>query len=361
MKRRSLVLIAAVAGSVAFSVAPALASSTPVWSIAKTDSAGTALNDVTATGPSDAWAVGADYINSSGLISPVVTWWNGHSWKAITLPAGIRKQSEAYATGVAATSAKDAWVEVTVVPLTAGAGQLHYLLHWDGSAWNREVTSTYAVSLVAVNSKDYWGFYLGESWHFNGTTWTESAMPDVVVSAVATGGSVWALGSSASGMQIRHLVAGKWQAAKLPDIKLPTGESLGPESITADNAKDVWADAVIGNGASGAVYGVVLLHYNGQAWTRVSIPYTMHPLGDALLAPDGSGGVWLVVQPTNQKQYVYHDHSGHWTSILTPAAKDAVSYLSSLAWIPGGTSAWGVGSENVGPSTTYGIILKYGP
>lgn len=126
----------------------------------------------------------------------------------------------------------------------------------------------------------------------------------------------------------------------------------------------MWADAYLSQGM-GIANGTVLLHWNGRAWSRISVPYPTSQPGP--LTQDGHGGVWLSgygTASTNFRAYLYHDNGGHWSRVAVPAAASSTTQLSALSAIPGGHSVWAAGESlpNPNPSgTSQGVILKYGP
>jgi hypothetical protein len=136
---------------------------------------------------------------------------------------------------------------------------------------------------------------------------------------------------------------------------------MQPADVVAITPSNVWADAFLSAG-QGVAPGVVLLHWNGKAWSQVKVPYpTVEP---SSITQDGHNGIWLSAYgSTNFKAYLDHDSNGHWSQVAVPAVKGSTTQLSMLSRIPGTSSVWaaGITYPNQNPNgISQGIILKYG-
>ncbi|HXA62832.1 MAG TPA: hypothetical protein VNW94_27105 [Streptosporangiaceae bacterium] len=122
----------------------------------------------------------------------------------------------------------------------------------------------------------------------------------------------------------------------------------GPEygGIFARSARDVSVALVVKRAS--------LLHWNGTTWVESRVPGE-----NPLLAPfasDGKSGFWSGA--LNGR--IYHYQAARWTSTPTPTAKGGHGMqVGSLAWIPGTTSVWGLGSVANDLADT-SVLLKYG-
>ncbi len=83
---------AAIGAGIAATVAGALGSArattvtTTPWRIANVlESSTGGFRSVEATGPNDAWAVGALYNGTSNPTAPLLAHWNGHAWQTATV------------------------------------------------------------------------------------------------------------------------------------------------------------------------------------------------------------------------------------------------------------------------------------
>jgi hypothetical protein len=223
--------------------------------------------------------------------------------------------------------------------------------------------SGHLYTIVALSSANYWAFGQTSSWHYTGSAWLSAAGPAEVQTAAAAGGSVWTLGyvfsPAGDSLLAEHLVAGKWAVVATPTFP---GDSAVAFSVTATSATNVWVIAWLVPVSSGSA-SILVLHYNGTAWTHVGVPAAdgNFPLS---IASDGSGGVWLSTSELSSSpaSYAVHYAGGMFTRITLPAATGRISTANTLALIPGTRSLWGSGVEgNPAATAINGIILKYGP
>jgi hypothetical protein len=147
------------------------------------------LASVSVTSAHDAWAVG--YYEKGGINRTLIEHWNGTAWKTVPSPnAGPRASANAL-TGVAATSADNAWA---VGSYSSGATGGTLIEHWNGSAWkivpspnaDGAALSSTLLAVTVTSARDAWavGWYvaLGRSWslteHWNGTAWSRVPSPN---------------------------------------------------------------------------------------------------------------------------------------------------------------------------------------
>jgi hypothetical protein len=98
------------------------------------------LNGVSATSASNAWAVGTEEIPGVSATSgsyTMILHWNGNTWARVSSPNPFCATCDSL-TGVAASSAKNAWAVGT---LSAG-GEI-VILHWNGTRWASSTSATY--------------------------------------------------------------------------------------------------------------------------------------------------------------------------------------------------------------------------
>jgi hypothetical protein len=200
-----------------------------------------ALAHVATFSAADAWAVGANTGAAGG--SPAATHWDGTAWTSVATP--VLTNLNLTMTAIAGSSGHDVWAVGTAqssgyhhqvrhsvamhydgtgwtaatVPDTSGLVSLSVdsatdawalgldgsVLHFDGTSWT-VVThqSMGAATIAATSASDVWigGVWTGSSWavaHYNGSTWTTSAIPsgiDVFSGAAAVpGGRLWIAGA----------------------------------------------------------------------------------------------------------------------------------------------------------------------
>jgi hypothetical protein len=333
--------------------APLQASTVPGWRITQTLGPNITIYGMAATSPANAWAVGNTLTGDVG--GPlVVRHWNGTVWDPISIPALFDKSGDGYEPVVAGTSATDMW---TAGYVPAGNINSHaYLLHWNGSAWNRQIElagkDSNVVSIVAVSPSDYWAFGYSDSvskrWHFDGKSWTELASPSSQAeSASAYKGSVWALGSNASGssLVLQRLSGKNWVTVKVPLAGVSPGSFVSADAIQVDGPDNVYLLADV-NGI-----WTDIIHYDGHTWSRPHPDVSLSLYN--LVASDGNGGVWVIGSLGVNYAYHYSLATNRWSTASFP---DLDPY--AVQWIPGTQSVWGGGQLYSSPY--HGVIVKYG-
>ena len=150
---------------------------------------GTRLSGIAARSPSDVWAVGQFY-SAADADQPLILHWNGTAWSRAALPGAGSKTEELY--GVTATSPSNAWA-VGLGPCIGPSGNCPsktLTMHWNGRSWKvvnsmsvsdqtdrnslTGVAATAASNVWAVG--DYFPAAEGEPFYqmlqqWNGTSW----------------------------------------------------------------------------------------------------------------------------------------------------------------------------------------------
>jgi hypothetical protein len=240
------------------------------------------LSAVTEITPKDAWAVGGYCTkNCAGAVSITngysILHWNGTAWRlaATGACAGLN--------GVSGATANDVWAVGACFPSVL-------LLHWNGAKWVRlrpaglGVANLMAVS--AVSTKSAWavgtiwsaklGGYTTLAMHWNGRAWSREVSPTI--------------GGRAGGSALTQ--------------------------VTADRANDAWAVGqycASGCGSASEVERVFVLHWNGRAWVRSSLP---------LSSGFASASAFQALSPTNAwllgftlTSHVASPFLLHWTGV----------------------------------------------
>ncbi len=226
------------------------------------------LNAASASGPSDAWAVGRITKvnkNESRITTFLAFHWNGTSWVSTTTPA---------------INGSDLLSVADVNPADAYAVGLGGALQWNGTSWTGfavpapgGATPALLNAVAAGGANDVWitGMYYDNATatdepftaHFNGTAWTSVPVPvnggQFFGMTVVNADDTWMVGySSAGGSLIENWNGSSWQVVPSPG----TGGLL---SVTATSATNVTAVGGNGQGAS-------VLNWNGSAWSTVAVP-----------------------------------------------------------------------------------------
>ena len=159
------------------------------WSAVTSPNPGSTTNGlagVSALSPSDAWAFGGYFSDSTNSGDTMIAHWNGTAWSTVTTP-NPGYGDEAY--GMSADSASDAWAVGSYLTHTTGAAQT-LILHWNGTAWstvtspNPSSGSNALYGVSAESASDAWavGYYRNDTTsaydtlilHWNGTAWSKA-------------------------------------------------------------------------------------------------------------------------------------------------------------------------------------------
>ncbi|AGZ42855.1 hypothetical protein AFR_22925 [Actinoplanes friuliensis DSM 7358] len=313
-----------------------------------------ALLDVSATGPSDAWAVGYQD-DVYGRVSPhpyALLRWDGRTWSQRQLPENSLTMSS-----ISAASPDNVWTGGTDNTQSA------YAAHWNGSAWQAfrpfGILGGQIVSDVEARGGN--ALLAGGDSHallaeWNGTDFTEITVPGTDtwyggLNAVtrATDGSAFAVGSwnvDDAGYPeplVLQRTDGSWKVAALP--KIPTARLL---DVWARSATDAWA---VGSTDYDGVPKPLLMHWDGSTWQRVTTALTTGTLSS--VAGDATGTVWVGAYDYPKSLFLRY-RAGKWTTVQGPPSP----YLSAIANIPGTSSFWAVGQDSDTAGSIFSVIER---
>ena len=326
-----------------------------------------ALNEAVAFGPDRAWAVGADAVGREAPGFPLVLRWDGTAWQRQSLP-GIGWQGELLS--IAATSPTAAWA---VGRDSAGAARL---LRFDGIAWS-ESRPPRGVVLTRVVAGG------GETWLIgsrdgaqvllrrDGQGWREVPAPPGAVHGlhILAADDVWAAGATDSGAAVAHWNGQAWQQTIVDGFP-----RSAVSSVLAVSPTEVWAGGTAGfvGGPPGRPIPPLLVRWDGQAWSRVTVPTDFGSISS--LAPDLSGELAWVAVARSQKwgppgsspplvpgpDFLARNGES-FTEYGEPAvAGEGDSRTLRLAPVPGTATVWSVGRAD-GPEGTFAPrILRFG-
>lgn len=322
------------------------------------------FSDIAATGPDDAWAVGAPPCCAGD--NRRLSHWDGTRWQDVTLPAPPPTVETPFLSVVRASSPTDVW--------TFGGGSRGPELaafggHWDGTDWQTtEFEAGVRIQDAAVlGPADVW--FVGTkdtetgsspiAEHYDGTRWTSMAMPGVAnaMSAVSAN-DIWAVGEPGGrAVGAMRWDGRSWRTVKLPKPSLGPGVFMSPGAVLAVGPRDVWASAVLGKD-EGVWPGPVLWHWNGKRWTLVRI----NAPKDAVyqMASDGAGGLWIVSSHVSPSAALLHYSHGRVTREAAPVGSAENAQIMSVALIPGTRSVWGVGILDAEDSWA-AAVFRYDP
>jgi hypothetical protein len=280
----------------------------------------TLLLDVSVVSTCTAWVVGES--DSPGPVATtLVERWNGTSWKIQSSPS---PQNQASLSGVAATSARNAWAV--------------------GASFD-----TRSNTLV-------------ERW--NGASWQVVPAPDpgtsarlTSVAAVSTS-RAWAVGQRVAGGVARTLierwngVAWKVQSSPNPG---PTGSNQILNAVAATSTTNAWA---VGYRSKGVLAGLVILHWDGAAWKAQATPHPADPVVLTDVTATSPTNAWAVGYRSHGAEdftYVLHWNGLSWKVQSTPNVGG--STLSGI-WSTSGSNAWAAGAgTRAGHSVT--LLLRW--
>ncbi len=287
---------------------------------------------VVAPGQHDAWVFGGT--NPGAVSSPVAEHWNGHTWRAARLPAGLGS----FISAASASSPANVWA------VSSFGG---YVLRWNGSRWSvarRWRPGTGAACVTVISPADVWLFGAAtrtgqrtSAWNYNGRGWTSVPSPHhpACPASAVSPRDIWAITAAPGRGLVEHWDGRAWNQVITGSVL--AGTQL--DDVVAVSCRSVW---VLGNSPAGTPAGrVVLAHWNGLTWRRFTAPGQAMP---RRLAPDGRGGIWVTATTLGartESRLLHLSRSGRWTQ--TDITHGLGNALSDLALIPGTSSLWGSG------------------
>jgi hypothetical protein len=290
------------------------------------------LLGVSGSSASDIWSVGLDLV-SKGRTFPLIEHYNGSAWSLV--PSAAPTQLGGLA-DVAALSPANAWA---VGSGRAPGGPL--VEHYNGTSWlivpTALTTGGDLAAMTAVSANDIWAVGnqpgtaganpVGLAMHYDGTSWTQSALPAPSVPAgglwelsgisAASGSDVWAVGywSSADGLSqhviVEHFNGTSWSLTQAPDLgpNYPINVASG---VAALSPTDVWA---IGQSSPGnQTFATLVEHFDGTKWTVQPAPsMSGNFLSFAGLVSTGPGQLWATGARIPNGSGVFQTATAHYS------------------------------------------------
>jgi hypothetical protein len=309
-----------------------------------------------AAGPGGtAFAVGTD---SSTSLVPLSMKWNGKSWQKVTVsaPSWSALNTVAFAPG------GTAWAAGT----TGLSRESTLILRWNGKAWTRVASPGTGTVIGLGFTASANGWAVGSNGaktlilHWNGKTWSSS--PAAVAAApppptrfstagglagvaAASASSAWAVGHAGTGspkVLMLHWNGSKWSRVTSPRVLTGPGELA---AITVVSAKDAWAVGYTGTFTTTASTRTLLLHWNGTAWSQVTRPAPVAGALSGVTATASRG--WAVGYVPNG-----HNFPNSLALRLSGATWSRASISGGIelvgAAITGTNAAWAVGYNEQG-------------
>jgi hypothetical protein len=242
------------------------------WSVSSSFPAAiatTVTTGVTDIGPADAYATG----NNSTIPRGHLAHWDGTAWSAVTVPLPPNAPTNTTLDAISASGPSNVWAVGTF--LNSVTEQFdNFAIHFDGSKWAVAATPVNAGSLHALQANspsDVWAAGSSTSngtliEHFNGTAWSVVPSPSPGARAALGGlttsnaaNNVWAVGSFTPAGSINpQTLTLNWNGTAWTQVPSPdpaTSDGVGAVSTLPGNAI-VWA--VGETGQSGAFNPLVL-------------------------------------------------------------------------------------------------------
>jgi hypothetical protein len=286
---------------------------------------GLTLFDLDMLSPNDGWAMG-----DNNLVGPLsraaVVRYHAGQWQVVPtpLPAGAHGKATVEYNNMIMTSPEDGWI---VAQFEGGADTFNYVLRLQHGVWS-----------VASDA------FAQAVWQLNG--------------AVIQGGTVWGYGATGLHLNtgggkpypvIGRYVDGTWQPAHLTTALSGLTGSITSMSALATN--DIWAVGQAPYGGNNADYRPLVLHYDGNSWSQVTLPDGMQgkPWSTDLLVMVSSHEGWIWGKDYSRDQQLgelllLHYLNGSWQRV-TALPKNLSAGVQSPAF---GGEAWGIGYYDVG-------------
>jgi hypothetical protein len=315
------------------------------------------LADVATADPDTAWAVGHELKGRLAPGDPLILRWNGSTWRKEALFV----HWTGALTAVAADSPRDAWAVGGEDPLQRG---LPHALHWNGFTWKdvtfpSDTSSDVQLSgVAAVSPSTAWIAGSGpggtpEMLRWDGATLTQVTLPIAtgrLDSVRARGPSdVWAVGaqttSAGTTPLILHFDGTAWHTLPSPAVGAPAQfhDVLPMPDGTAWAVGEYQVNSFFG------IPGFLLEHWDGQEWTRISLPSS--PIGalTKITADDQGNPEWISSVQFGVRTSVYlHFDGTAWQQVTGPAVPNvAANGQIRIAHVPGTTITLSAGSATL--------------
>lgn len=239
------------------------------------------LRDISGTSSTDVWTVGSFEATPAGNMRNLIMHWNGNAWQIIPNTDLSISLNDVW--GVSAIAPNDVWAAGMQNNYANTRSQL---LHWNGTTWTHtflpNITGgSYLFSIDAITTNDIWavGGQAGSptrpayTVHYNGSTWTEITAPNAgifrnafnYVDGIASN-DAWAVGHYGNNYGDFRPMAQHWNGSTWTNIALPATvvSQLGElYTVTMIASNDVWA---VGSTLTGYL---LIIHWNGTSWTEM--------------------------------------------------------------------------------------------
>lgn len=222
----------------------------------------------------------------------------------------------------------------------------------------------------AAASSARFGFAVGYggtgvlSLRWNGRSWGKVANPNPSSNAIFYGVAAtsarqaWAVGnfSNPSVQDSQQILIEHWNGSAWRRMSVAGVSSGGLFGVTATSTRNVWAVGEAGDPDNGSTR-TLILHWNGAAWRRVPSPGNVRGASAELLAVSAASArdAWAVGDSgVNGQALTLHWNGVSWKKVPTPAIADGAT-LNGVA--DSSRAIWAVGTASSAPYQT--VILRW--
>jgi hypothetical protein len=200
------------------------------------------------------------------------------------------------------------------------------------------------------------------TYHYNGSTWAKVARGVSGGGDALSASDYWLTGTyGPTQTTVTHVKNGTTVTFNLAGL-LPakTKIALDDPMVAGVHAASDTNVYVIGNGSTQDAGGpVVILHYDGHAWTKLASYAMGDPSG---ITPDGAGGLWIPVGWAGGGTILHYSRGTITAAALPSPGYDESTHPDGVSRIPGTTNALATTSTFPYDTGTrfYSQILQYG-
>lgn len=291
-----------------------------------------AMLDIWGTSAQDVYAVGSDPMDGSG---PLAFHYDGARWTRLN--TGLRRGTLWWVYGTGPD---------TVFMVGEGGTVLRYNPRTNRSERLTTPGTSTLFGVWGASTNDVWAVggdttaNTGVLWHFNGTAWTDTPLPENLGSQVilykvwgTSASDVWTVGSNGTTL---HYDGRAWTRVAIPT------SARGPLfTVHGSGATRI----AVGGNASG-----IILEGNGMTWRHVDLPDAPR-LAGVWVAPSASP---LAVGAQGS---VYMRRNGSWREVARPPHTDQEFHA---VWVDPTGSVWAVGGQTQVTPQTEGVVLRFG-
>ena len=279
---------------------------------------------ISATSPSDAWAVGS-FTDLHGRIRPAIEHFDGTAWHSIPQP---QVPTGSFLTSVKALASNDAWaVGARYAPELSRYAVRIFIEHWDGTRWQ------------VVQGIDT-------------VTGDDGAVLDAVSGRSAN--DLWVAGATCSiaretpcAALFEHWDGHAWSVVAGPrDVGQVT-------KLSADTPTDAWAMGYVGTDCLSAC-ATGLMHWDGATWTTdtSAVPSGYQINGVAALTPSDVWAVGNKLGPSRNSPLFEHWDGRSWRVVAGPIPGHSAVVMRDVAAATS-TDVYAVGSYYVDPCSCH--------